>query len=311
MLLNILLPLVAVLALGYSSVRTNFLAATHIQALSQFVMKVSLPAFLLYALASKDLAEIWHPGYFIGYGLGSLILFFLALVIYKTYFRHSLTHASVLSMGASMSNTGFIGTAILTLLIGSHSAIYLSLTLIIENLIIVAMVLFLAEAGSQKQNHHLSALYLKTLKSLLKNPVILSIIAGMACVLLNLKLPDSINQILEMLGKTASPLALFVIGGSLVGMRLHSVNLQSVLLVGMKVLLMPLVIFTLLWSLPNVSSEMLFVGTLLAALPMPVAFGIFGQNYGLNEQALQPLIMSTVLGLIGVAFWLSQSSHFL
>lgn len=45
MLLNILLPLVAVLALGYSSVRTNFLAATHIQALSQFVMKVSLPAF--------------------------------------------------------------------------------------------------------------------------------------------------------------------------------------------------------------------------------------------------------------------------
>ncbi|WP_160243500.1 AEC family transporter [Acinetobacter indicus] len=311
MLLNILLPLVAVLALGYSSVRTNFLAATHIQALSQFVMKVSLPAFLLYALASKDLAEIWHPGYFIGYGLGSLILFFLALVIYKTYFQHSLTHASVLSMGASMSNTGFIGTAILTLLIGSHSAIYLSLTLIIENLIIVAMVLFLAEAGLQKQNHHLSTLYLKTLKSLLKNPVILSIIAGMACVLLNLKLPDSINQILEMLGKTASPLALFVIGGSLVGMRLHSVNLQSVLLVGMKVLLMPLVIFTLLWSLPNVSSEMLFVGTLLAALPMPVAFGIFGQNYGLNEQALQPLIMSTVLGLIGVAFWLSQSSHFL
>lgn len=311
MLLNILLPLVAVLALGYSSVRTNFLAATHIQALSQFVMKVSLPAFLLYALASKDLAEIWHPGYFIGYGLGSLILFFLALAIYKTYFQHSLTHASVLSMGASMSNTGFIGTAILTLLIGSHSAIYLSLTLIIENLIIVAMVLFLAEAGLQKQNHHLSALYLKTLKSLLKNPVILSIIAGMACVLLNLKLPDSINQILEMLGKTASPLALFVIGGSLVGMRLHSVNLQSVLLVGMKVLLMPLVIFTLLWSLPNVSSEMLFVGTLLAALPMPVAFGIFGQNYGLNEQALQPLMMSTVLGLIGVAFWLSQSSHFL
>jgi predicted permease len=48
-------------------------------------------------------------------------------------------------MGASMSNTGFMGTAILTMLIGSHAAIYISLTLIIENLLIVALMLILAK----------------------------------------------------------------------------------------------------------------------------------------------------------------------
>ena len=44
-----------------------------------------------------------------------------------------------------LTNVRASGTAILTLLIGSQSAIYLSLTLIVENLIIVALMLILAE----------------------------------------------------------------------------------------------------------------------------------------------------------------------
>ena len=47
--------------------------------------------------------------------------------------------------------------------------------------------------------------------------------------------------------------------------------------------------------------EMLYAGTLLAALPMPAAFGIFGQYYGVNEKAMMPLILSTFLGFIGVS----------
>ena len=64
---------------------------------------------------------------------------------------------------------------------------------------------------------------------------------------------------------------------------------------------MPLLIFSLLSVLPNVSEEMLHAGTILAALPMPIAFGIFGQAYGLNERALTPLMLSTVIGFIGVS----------
>jgi predicted permease len=129
----------------------------------------------------------------------------------------------------------------------------------------------------------------------------------MSCVLLNLKLPATIDQILAMLGKTASPLALFVIGGSLVGIGLKAIDIQSLVLVFLKIILMPLTIFLLFSVLPNVSQEMLYAGTLLAALPMPIAFGIFGQTYGLNEKALTPLMLSTILGFGVVssliAFW--------
>lgn len=104
-----------------------------------------------------------------------------------------------------------------------------------------------------------------------------------------------------MLGKTAAPLALFAIGGSLYGIGLRTIQFNGVVLVLFKVLLMPLVIFLLFLMLPNVSQEMLYAGTLIAALPMPIAFGIFGQMYGLNERALAPLMLSTFLGMLGVS----------
>ncbi len=37
----------------------------------------------------------------------------------------------------------------------------------------------------------------------------------MSCILLDIHLPSKLGQALELLGRTASPLALFAIGGSL------------------------------------------------------------------------------------------------
>ena len=96
-------------------------------------------------------------------------------------------------------------------------------------------------------------------------------------------------------------MALFAIGGSLVGIGITTINIESVLLATFKVVLMPSVIFALFLITPNVSREMLYAGTLIAALPMPIAFGIFGQAYGLNEKALTPLMISTIVGFIGVS----------
>ena len=300
MVFQVILPILLLLLMGYCSVLIKLVTPEQIKALSAFVIKIALPAFLIQSLANKNLQEIWHPAYFIAYGGGSLILFTLAFIIYRRFFKNSLTHSAVISMGASMSNTGFMGTAILTMLIGSHAAIYISLTLIIENLLIVALMLILAEAGLHQQQQLLPLLK-KTFINLLRNPVIIAILVGMSCILLGIHLPSKLGQALELLGKTASPLALFAIGGSLVGIGITAVNLQSILLAGFNVILMPVVIFGLFLLLPNVSQEMLYAGTLIAALPMPIAFGIFGQAYGLNERALTPLMISTIIGFIGVS----------
>ncbi|EXS15232.1 membrane transport family protein [Acinetobacter sp. 883425] len=300
MVFQVILPILILLLMGYVCVLIKLVTPEQIRALSAFVIKISLPAFLIHSLANKNLQDIWHPAYFLAYGGGALILFFFAFILYRKYFKNSLTHSAVISMGASMSNTGFMGTAILTMLIGNHAAIYISLTLIIENLLIVALMLILAEAGLHQQQNLLPLLK-QTFLNLLKNPVIIAILVGMGCILLDVNLPATLDQSLELLGRTASPLALFAIGGSLVGIGITTINIESVLLATFKVVLMPSVIFALFLITPNVSREMLYAGTLIAALPMPIAFGIFGQAYGLNEKALTPLMISTIVGFIGVS----------
>ena len=301
--IEVILPLTFVVLMGYVAVLTDVLSKDHMQILSRFVIRIALPAFLISALSSKDLEQLWHPSYMIAYGVGSLIVFAFAYGLYRQYYCHSLTHSAVLAMGASMSNTGFIGTAILTLLIGQQAAIYISLSLILENVLVLTLVLTLAEAGQQQGA--LSQVLKQTLFRVVKTPVIMSIIVGLLLMLLDWHLPVALAQSLDMLGKTASSVALFVIGGSLVGVSLKALDRQSMVLVLIKCGAMPAVVFLLLYYLPNVSREMIFAGTLIAALPMPIAFGIFGQHYGLNERALAPLMLSTFVGFSVVSWWIA------
>lgn len=296
MVLSVLLPIFILLFLGYFSVKINLIHKEQISALSAFVIKISLPALLLVALASKDLHEIWYPSYFFVYAGISFLLYLTVFLVFYYFFKHRFSHAAVFAMGGAMSNTGFIGTAILTLLMGNQATIYISLTLIVENVIIVTMVLALAEAGLQQQQN-IGLLLRQTLLKLLKNPVILSVLVGLSCAFFQIHLPTQLNQALDLLGKTASPIALFVIGGGLVGLSIQKIDMESVFLVFAKMVIMPLAVFAGLSLMPNVSQEMLYAGTIIAALPMPAAFIIFSQAYHVEDQkTLTPLMISTFLG---------------
>ena len=82
-IISVIFPIFIILSVGYLSLRLNMLNTTHVQAIIQFIIKVSLPAFLLYALSTRSFDEIWQMPYFLGYLLGSLILFFSAYTLYR------------------------------------------------------------------------------------------------------------------------------------------------------------------------------------------------------------------------------------
>ena len=91
MVLSVILPICLLLLLGFICVKFEFILAEHIKGLSQFVFKISLPAFLLQALSSKRFDEIWHPSYFIAYGGGALPVFFFSFFLLRQYFLFCFT----------------------------------------------------------------------------------------------------------------------------------------------------------------------------------------------------------------------------
>lgn len=300
MVFAVIVPIFFLLALGYLSVKLQLLTKEQVNSVGAFVIKIALPALFFQSLAAKDLHEIWYPEYFFVYSGVTFILYVTAFFIVSHYFKNNHSQSSVLSLGAAMSNTGLIGTAVLTLLMGQKAMTYTSLVVIIESVLLIPVVLILAELGtSQKAN--LAQILKGTLLTLLKNPLFMGVMLGIACAIFQIHIPKLLDQVLALLGQTASPLALFSIGGGMVGLTLKYVNMQSFYLVISSNLLMPLLMFLGLSYLTDVSQEMVYAGTLIAALPMPTIFGILGQAYGLNEKTLTPLLMSTIFGFIVVS----------
>ena len=84
-------------------------------------------------------------------------------------------------------------------------------------------------------------------------------------------------------------------------MTLKYMNIQSCYLVFSSNILMPLLVFLGLNYFTNVDKEMVYAGTIIAALPMPTIFAMLGQVYGVGEKALTTLLMSTIVGFIVVS----------
>lgn len=299
MLIDVILPLFILMSLGYFLVLSKIISEEQIEALGTFVFKIGLPAFLLYAISTKQLSDIWQPTYLIAYGGGSLLLFIFTFLLCLYFYRYNKAESAVFAMGVSNSNTGFIGTGILTLLLQHQAAVYLSLTLIIENALIIPLTLLLAELSEQKVS--LKEILLKIFKMLYSNTLIIAIVIGFILLILNIKLPSSVEYSLKLLGMTASPLALLVIGGRLVSIKMSHFNSHSIVFVLLKVLAMPMFICVLFLLLPQTHSEMFFAGVLLAALPMPISYSLIGLMYGIREKTLTPLMLSIFAGLAVVS----------
>lgn len=310
MIFTIIGPIFLLLALGYLSVKLNLLSKLQIAAVGAFVIKVALPALLLQSLSAKDLHEIWFPEYFAVYGGATFLLYIAAFFILSHYFKNTKSETAILSLGASMSNTGLIGAAVLTLLMGQKAMTYISLVVIIESVFLIPAVLVLAELNMKKSgNVNLFAIIKDTVLTLVKNPIFMGVVFGIIFATFKIEIPHQLDQVLLMLGQTASPLALFAIGGGIVGLSLKYVNLQSVYLVISSNLIFPLLVFLGLTYLTDVSQEMIYTGTIIASLPMPTIFAMLGQAYGLSEKTLTPLLMSTIVGFVVmsglIAMWWS------
>ena len=299
MLLAVVVPIFLLLALGYFTVKLKLLEQQHVAHIGAFVIKVALPAMFLHSIAAKDLNEIWSFEFLAVYGAVSLILYALAFTLMSKLYASPSNQSAILAMGAAMSNSALIGTAVLTLLIGTKAMTYVSLTVIFESLILIPLVLILASSSGHAASRF--SVIKITILNLFKNPLFLAVMLGLVLSMWQIKIPHYLDEVLLMLGQTASPLALFAIGGGIVGLSIRYINLQAVYLVVSSNLLMPLLVYLGLNYLTDVSTEMVYAGTLIAALPIPSIFAMLGQLHGLNEKVLTPLLMSTVVGFMVTA----------
>ena len=306
-ILAIIGPVFIIIAIGFIAVRNEVVTKAECRGLGKFVITFALPAMMFKALSERSFAEVMNTNYLIAYALGSLAAFGFGLGWARWKQGESLQASAIRGLGTSVSN-GFIGYAMLLQFLGPASVVALALSFIVENILMIPLVLALAE-GSGSSGQKIHRIVLQTLGRLVKNPLILSIAAGVGCAVLEVKLPGPLAKVVELFALGAVSVALFVIGGTLVGQKVEGmVGKIGVITVG-KLIVHPLAVFGAFMLVPAVDPLLMAAALTISSIPMLSIYPILGQKYGQEGLCAAALVVTTTAAFftISTVIWLIRS----
>jgi predicted permease len=303
-------PIYLLIALGYFAARYGMFSKADMRALGTFVVKFALPALIFTALAQRRAAEILHGRYLLAYVAGSLAVYFVAFAWGWWRQGKSMALSSLCGLGMSTCNSGYIGYPIAVQIVGAEAAaVALAMTMVIENLILVPLTLVIAESSTNAAQKWQATL-VRAVKQLGRNPVILGIVAGLCVASLGITLTEPLLRTIVMLAMSSTAVALFVIGGSLVGMQVRGM-MRDVFAIGFgKTFLHPFVIAAFVWFLCPDEPALRAAAVVYASVPTLSIYPILGQKFGFEGFCAAALLFGTVISFLTITgnIWLLRSA---
>jgi predicted permease len=137
-------------------------------------------------------------------------------------------------------------------------------------------------------------------KRLSKNPLIISIFAGIALSLSGLEIPSPISTPLHMLGSTTAAVAIFLLGVFLYGRKYTNIY-RAFELSLLRILFLPILasLTTLAFDLPELERTIL---VLMHAMPVAISMIVLSERYDFHKETIASLIL---ISSIGAAIYLN------
>ncbi|WP_319557363.1 AEC family transporter [Thiomicrorhabdus sp.] len=300
---SILFPVFALIAAGFISRRVNIMGPAAAGELSRFVVWLALPALLFDIMAKSDWQTMFKPDFILVYIIGSFAVF-AAVLLWRLRQGCTLADASVDSVAASYSNTGYIGFPLMLLIFGSVSEVPTAIaSVIVVSLLFGGAIVLIESALHAKLAWHLRLL--NVLLAVFKNPLVIAPVLGALFAITPYSLPKSIDSFLTILAGAASPAALVSLGLFLADARENEKNNTPAVrntalgLSFAKLILQPLLVAWLALFVFEMQTDLAMMAIVLAALPTgtgPYMLAEYYQRDGLITA--QTILISTVFSLM-------------
>jgi malonate transporter len=311
-ILTITGPIYAVILIGFLTTRWGVFSQAEMGVFGKFVVKLALPALVFNALSQRPIHDILNGSYLLAYLAGSLTVLGLGYVWCRRGAGLSPVTSTVYVMGMSCSNSGFVGYPILLLMLAPVAGVALALNMLVENVVMIPLLLALAERGHAGAGpwHRQVA---QSLVRLAKNPLIIGLLAGLLVSVLDWKLPQPVARTVTMFAVASGALSLFVIGGTLVGLPIHSMGRRVLPITLGKLIVHPAAVWLAILALPVLGLPALdpslrLAAVLSAAMPMMGIYPILAQAYEKDSFSSAALLITTVASFftLSALLWLLQ-----
>lgn len=302
---NVALPVFAIILLGYLSGRMGLLGQASSEALNKFVYWIALPALLFIAMARSGVEDLvnWH---FMGAYLGGIyVVWGLAALLGFVLHRANAAIMTMQGMSATFSNTGYMGIPLFVAAFGSAGLPPALLATVTMSAICVGTAVVGLELFGGTGRGVLRALA-DVVLALVKNPLVVSPALGLLWSGVGLAVPTAAETLMDLLGAAASPCALFAIGLFMATQTLRSDLAEVGWITVVKLIWQPLVTWWLAVTFFPMDPFWTASAVILAALPTGALTFVVAQQYGVYVQRTSAVILvSTVASVVTLSILLA------
>ena len=278
--------------IGYIAVRLRVVGEDFLDGLSRLITRILLPLLVFSNAVSGTSRQQLFECYPIllltlGFYAGIIIVCYLLAKVLRLKGERNKVFRAALIFG----NAGFIGIPLITSIFPENGAIYIALMSIIDQTFMWTYGLRLTTPSASKKKFNIKNFI---------NPALCAVILSLVILLLNIHIPDVIINALSTMGKAATPLSLFYLGGLFFFCNWKSVLKCKELYIGIivKMILFPLAYFTIA-SYMCQSLEMVRTLSVIAALPTMTTIAMFTKaNRNEEDYAVGFVLITTAASLI-------------
>ncbi|WP_268800817.1 AEC family transporter [Pseudomonas huanghezhanensis] len=291
--LNVLLPIFALILVGYVCRRTGRLGPNAASEINRMVVWLCLPALLFTATATATWEQIWHPGFVAVFTLSTLAMFVITLIMRKKKAGH-FADASIDALSASYANTGYIGIPLCVMVLGEGGLEPALIASLLVVCVLFGLALVCIEIGLQSERR-VHRIVLKVLAALAKNPLVVSPILGACWASTGAPLPGALDKFLHLLGAATTPCALISLGLFLAHKQ-QGPRQGTSLLVLIKLIAHPLLTWFLAYRVFQLPPLWAGSALLLSALPTGTGPFMLAEYYKREASVVSSTILISTLG---------------
>ncbi|TRO81153.1 AEC family transporter [Desulfuromonas acetexigens] len=293
-ILNIVLPVFLVIALGYGLKRLNLIDQAFLLQTNRLVYYVCLPLLLFYKIGAADFLANFNGALVLGSAAAIAIGFFVSYA-YAALRRYPPEARGAFSQGAFRGNLAYMGLAIV---FNAYGETGLTRAGILMGFLVPVLNFFAILALLWPHRHEEKRGSVFWIRQILFNPLILASFAGILWSFLALPMPVVFERALDISTRMTLPLALIAIGGGFSLERLKGDLVRAAFATGIKLVWLPLLATLILIAL-GVGGQDLAIGILMAGTPAATATYIMAhQLKGDAELAGSIVMMSTLLSAL-------------
>lgn len=307
---NLALPYFGLIFIGFVSGKIKKIPLTGLAWMDFFIVYVTLPALFYRILAKMPIEELAQVSFVVGTTLTTLICFVLSFSI-GLLIRREIPNATIAGLAGGYGNIGYMGPGLVLATIGPGAAVPVALIFCFDSILLFSLVPFLMALSSRSKSGF-GPVALEVVKRIALHPLLIASALGVLSAAADIRLPQSLDRLLEFLQGASAPAALFTLGVTVALRPLTRVPAEIPILATVKLVIAPVIALLILSTIGNFEPNWVYAAVLMAALPPALNVFVFARQYNTwIEEASSSVLFGTAISVVTLTavMWLVKTKN--